>query len=87
MNERVEAPWDDDQVASLNAYQQCDFVHPFTGERGPNNEETVLIATKDGWVEKEGGPVVQTWAHRFMTDRSWEAMTSWNLKPSKIELP
>jgi hypothetical protein len=68
---RVEAPWTDDQVASLNGYQAEDRYHPFTGERGPNNEETILIATKDGWVEKEGGPVVQTWAHGFMADWSW----------------
>lgn len=65
------APWTDDQVASLNAYQQSGKLHPFTGERGPNGEETVLIATKDGWVEREGGPVVQVWAHLVMCDWSW----------------
>lgn len=71
-SQRSNAPWTDDQVASLNGYQQAGFVHPFTGGRGPGGEETVLIATKDGWVEREGGPVVQTWAHPFMADWSWQ---------------
>lgn len=67
----VDAPWTDDQVASLNGYQTCGHMHPFTGTRGPNGEETVLIATKEGWIEKEGGPVVQRWAHPFMADWTW----------------
>jgi len=71
---QVDAPWTDDQVASLNGYQACDFVHPFTGKRGPNGEETVLIATKTGWIEKEGGPIVQEWAHEFMADWGWKKM-------------
>ena len=71
---QVNAPWTDDQVASLNGWQACGYVHPFTGERGPNGEETLLIATSAGWVEREGGPVVQTWAHNFMADWSWKAM-------------
>lgn len=72
------APWTEDQIASLNGYQECGMVHPFTGERGPNGEETILIATRDGWVEKEGGPVVQTWAHPFMADGSWKvAIDAW----------
>ena len=69
---QVEAPWTDDQVASLNGWQKCGWVHPFTGTRGPHGEETVLIATRDGWIEKEGGPVVQTWAHDFMVNWAWK---------------
>src|SRR5208337_5185620 len=65
--ERVNAPWSDDQVASLNGYQECDFVHPFTGEQGAS-----LRATAAGWVEHEGGPVVQKWAHGFMADWTWK---------------
>jgi hypothetical protein len=67
--ERVEAPWTDDQVASLNAYQEAGFVHPFT--YGDGADQVDLIATTSGWVAKEGGPVVQTWAHMFMADWSW----------------
>jgi len=88
--DRSEAPWTDEQVASLNAYQKAGYVHPFTSsprpcdcggssELGMQHAETCnrseggidLIATKDGWVEWLGGPVVQNWAHKFMTDWSW----------------
>jgi len=71
---QVEAPWDDDQVASLKAYQASNFVHPFTGARGPGGEETKLIPTREGWVECEGGPVVQRWAHDFMVDWGWRSL-------------
>lgn len=68
---RIMAPWTDREVASLNAYQISGF-HPYCGNRQPNGDETILIATRDGWVEREGGPVVQTWAHAFTTDGSWQ---------------
>lgn len=66
------APWTDEEVASLNAYQESGVMHPFTGTRKPDGGETVLIATKEGWVESEGGPIVQTWAHGWMADWSWK---------------
>ena len=72
---RANAPWTVDQVASLNAYQDCGFCHPFTGAHG-----VVLVATRDGWVEptEPGEPaserIVQSWAHVFMADWSWRAM-------------
>lgn len=62
----TKAPWTTDQVNSLNAYQRYGYVHPYTSENG-----NVLIATKDGWVEEEDGPVVQDWAHEFSLDWSW----------------
>ena len=67
---RVDAPWTQAQVDCLNAYQRSGVGHPFTGERGPGGEETILIATQAGWVEVTDGPVVQTWAHRFMAEWS-----------------
>lgn len=70
---QVNAPWTDEQVESLNGYQVSGVMHPFTGTRKPNGDETILIATKDGWIEREGGPVMQTWAHTFMADGSWRA--------------
>ncbi len=70
--DRVGAPWTDDQVASLNGWQQCGYVHPFTGSHGPDGERCILIATTAGWIERVGGPVVQTWAHPFMADGSWK---------------
>jgi hypothetical protein len=68
---RAHAPWTAAQVASLNGYQQAGHVHPFTSAAG-----VVLVATPAGWVDREGGPVVQTWAHAFMADESWRK-TSW----------
>lgn len=70
---RLDALWTPDQVASLNAYQKAGVMHPFTGETpAGGGERPVLIATPDGWVEFEGGPVVQNWAHDFMADWSWK---------------
>jgi hypothetical protein len=66
---RIDAPWTEDQVKSLNAYQNAGYVHPFTD--GDGEEKVDLTATPEGWVRKVGGPVVQTWAHEFMTDWSW----------------
>lgn len=62
------APWTKAQVACLHDFQRSGFVHPFTGERGPNGEETALIPTEHGWVTFLGGPIVQTWAHDFMLE-------------------
>ena len=63
------APWTDDEVASLRHYQVAGVMHPFTSaETGEP-----LIPTRDGWVEREGGPVVQTWCHKAMADWSWES--------------
>lgn len=60
------APWTDDEVQSLNDYQQCGVFHEFNSING-----VTLIATRDGWVEKEGGPVVQMWCHPWMADGQW----------------
>lgn len=62
----LHAPWTEEQVDALNRYQTEGCMHPFTGEAGPGGEERVLIATKEGWTETPGGPVVQTWAWRWM---------------------
>lgn len=58
---RSNAPWTEDQVKSLNAYQMAGYVHPFTGGKGE-----ILIATTEGWSNG------QDWAHTFMTDWSWQ---------------
>ena len=67
MIDLVHAPWTSDQVASLNAYQECEFAHPFTGLTG-----AVLVASEGGWRETRDGPVVQTWCHPWMADWSWK---------------
>lgn len=70
------APWTNEQVAALNAYQQAGVMHPFTC---PNRSEPghvcdpewgrgdkgVLRATNDGWV-CTGCDYTQDWAHDFM---------------------
>lgn len=70
----IKAPWSDEQVTSLNAYQNCNEWHPFTGTRKPNGDETPLIATPSGWVEEENGPIIQDWAHSWMTNWEWRTM-------------
>lgn len=68
----VRAPWTPDQVDSLNAYQRSNVFHPYTGSRGPNGEERpILIATPNGWIEREGGPIYQETAMRFMAEWRW----------------
>lgn len=61
------APWTDVEIQNLRDYQTCGIFHPFTGEGCD------LIPTPAGWVEREGGPVVQDWAHDWMVDGSWRA--------------
>lgn len=63
---QINAPWNDEQVAALNRYQQSGKGHPFTGERHPDGSECILIATNQGWTKCDGGPVIQTWAWDFM---------------------
>ncbi len=60
------APWTAEEVAHLNDWQTCGFVHPFT--HGDGADKCVLWATWEGWVRHVGGPVVQTWCHAFMAD-------------------
>lgn len=62
---KVNAPWTNSQVASLNMYQAYCSVHPYTSESGKD-----LSALNDGW-EDENGRVVQTWAFEFTADWSW----------------
>jgi|GEM_PF-4733770 len=57
--------WTEEQVENLRRYQACEYVHPFTSADGGN-----LIPTSEGWVEVEGGRVVQDWAHGAMLDGS-----------------
>jgi hypothetical protein len=76
MSRILETPWNDDQVMSLNAYQACEWCHPFTcGERDPDAEPHILVATREGWYcpkcVAKGEEYVQTWCHAFMADWSW----------------
>jgi len=66
----LKAPWNLQQVDSLNEFQKSDNYHSFTSSKSQN-----LIATQNGWVEYVNGPVVQDWCHEFMADNSWKEST------------
>lgn len=62
---QIKAPWTDEQVAALNAWQANDRVHPFTcANDHPDNRE--LVAHNDGWHCRVCD-YRQDWAHDFMT--------------------
>jgi hypothetical protein len=51
MSKILTAPWNDDQVISLNTYQTCKWHHPSTcGEREEDETHHVLVATSQGWT-------------------------------------
>lgn len=67
----------EDQVASLNAYQEAGIMHPFTcGTMGCRAD---LVATTEGWVCPTGCGYTQDWAMNWMADWSWKKM-DWRVK-------
>lgn len=68
----VFAPWTDDQVASLTAFQISPRWHPFTC--GRDGCRRPLRPTSNGWI-CDRCEYAQTWAHEFMTDWSWKEVT------------
>jgi len=77
MSKHGKAPWTDDQVASLNAYQACDQHHPFTcGEREPDGSPHVLQACSNGWFCPKcvavGKSYRQDWCHDWMANWTWK---------------
>jgi len=64
---RIEAPFSDEQVERLNAWQQRGDVHPFTcpGNNPDCWKGRDLVARPDGWV-CPCGAYRQYWAHDFM---------------------
>lgn len=69
MIEKIKAPFTEDQVTLLNAYQTNGLFHPFTccSFNGCDRSDKKLIATKSGWV-CPCGLYKQKWAHKFMVD-------------------
>lgn len=63
----VRAPFTDEQVAGLNAYQVAANVHPFTC--GNDSSHPVLVASVDGW-RCSACEYTQAWAHRAAADGS-----------------
>lgn len=71
MPDIVKAPWTDEQVANLNRWQKCGYVHEFTcpkdhaAEAG-HHATVALYAHHSGWI----CPLCdyrQDWAHAMMT--------------------
>ena len=68
MTERLHAPWTEQQVAALNAFQRSGVMRPFTCEM-PHRLHQTLIAEPDGWhCPDEQCDYRQTWAHAFMAE-------------------
>ena len=66
---QIHAPFNQDQVASLNAFQQSGAFHPFTCAKGSHT----LVATPEGWTCPQDD-YTQDWAHDFMSDWSWKEL-------------
>jgi hypothetical protein len=75
---KITAPFTPEQVEGLNAWQRCEWVHPFTcgNDRGSakhrayaaaNKEHDfgILRARREGWYCPVCG-YAQDWAHEFM---------------------
>lgn len=78
----VAAPWSDDQVASLNAFQRAPNWHEFTCPRC----RTALVATlaHTGW-RCPIDDYTQNWALEFMTNWKWLEVTKDVLLPEVNE--
>lgn len=65
----ITAPWSEDQVAALNAFQVSGVAHPFTCE-GEHQQHQTLIAELDGWhCPDPDCSFTQDWALSVMADR------------------
>jgi len=67
---QITAPWTPEEVAKLNAWQACGWVHEFTcPNRGDENhkDDIGLTATVHGWICPHCD-YTQNWAHDFMFD-------------------
>ena len=79
---KVLAPFTDDQVASLNAYQESEHVHPYTcgSQSCPGRDVAgdLPMAADRGGLHCIGGACgmayTQTWAHAWTADWSWRAV-------------
>lgn len=65
---KCEAPWNAQQVASLNLCQHIDHLHPYTcGDCG-----TKLVAVAEGWIcPSKQCCYHQSWAHADDADGKW----------------
>jgi hypothetical protein len=57
--------WTPEQVAKLNEWQGCGWVHEFTCPNAHPDAHQELVATVDGWI-CPSCDYTQDWAHDFM---------------------
>lgn len=78
-----DAPFTDDEVESLAAYQEeCGILHPFTC--GECNNRDGLKIKAEGFYCPDCN-YKQTWCHEWMTDWSWvsSAVANLTMNPDK----
>lgn len=66
MSNKIETPFTDEQVKSLNDYQASGDFHPYTC--GNDSRHRKLAATKEGWHCPDCD-YTQKWAHGFSAHR------------------
>jgi hypothetical protein len=72
LGRKISAPWTDDQIASLNAYQKSGVFHEYTCRN--DGCPAFLMATPAGWVCAVSCSYTQNWAYALMTDWSWQLL-------------
>lgn len=72
MSDKVYAPFDEEQVKSINSFQREGMMHPFTcGSISEHDGEDILIAFVDG-LYCPMCDYTQDWVHDFMANGTWK---------------
>lgn len=74
----VQAPFTPQQVASINAFQASEVLHPFTCPCDDHEPHVALRASTEALrCQSPGCLYSQNWVHGFMADGSWEKVADW----------
>ena len=66
----IKAPFNDEQIRSINEFQHCNYFHPFTCANDSNH---VLVAYNAGLMcPNNDCKYTKEWVHNFMQDFSWQ---------------
>lgn len=66
MEDKIEAPFTQEQVDRLNEYQKLGFMPEFTCDN-EHGGQRILVATNSGWICTECD-YKQNWSHKSMLD-------------------
>jgi hypothetical protein len=69
---KVDAPFTDDQVKSINGFQKSKHWHPFTC--GKVHCDGILTASRNGVFCRKCGNWKQYWVHDFMANGEWKRL-------------